>query len=310
MSPLTRRHLLNRIAELECDSLLFEPVQMRRRMEVLDELDSSFGEARAHTLSRVPQVPAVGTRDGITSAEISALLFKRVDALRNRLEAANSAIYRSIRRDIRQGAPAHALQRWIQVCGSSRRRPRPGLSYDHFDELISGVLHVREPAHAAAHPDPEKVFYQPTPARHILRMMAIGRLSGSDVFVDLGSGLGHTAILVAILTGARAIGIEAEAAYVRSARACAGKLGLRHVSFVHQDARDAEFSVGTVFYLYTPFTGSILAAVLRKLRDEASQRPIRICSLGPCTLTLCKQPWLKSRSAPSSDQVACFRSAF
>ena len=40
------------------------------------------------------------------------------------------------------------------------------------------------------------------------------------------------------------------------------RLKLERVTFIQQDARAADFSGGTVFYLYTPFTGSILRSVL------------------------------------------------
>src|SRR5436190_1323902 len=82
---------------------------------------------------------------------------------------------------------------------------------------------------------------------------------------DLGSGLGHVALLAFMLTGVRSFGIEVEAAYVASAQACAHSLQLYHVRFIHEDARAADLSIGTVFYLYSPFSGSILADVLHRL---------------------------------------------
>jgi hypothetical protein len=51
-----------------------------------------------------------------------------------------------------------------------------------------------------------------TPVRHILRLIAAGALSEADVFVDLGSGLGHVPLLASRLTGVRSFGIEVEAA--------------------------------------------------------------------------------------------------
>ena len=261
-------------------------------MEILEELDSSFADTKKPSVA----APAHGR------------LFKRVKQLRSRLEAANAAIYHSIRGQIRGGAAPDCLLMWIESCRDPEPRPRPGLSYDHLDELISGVLQLREPENAPAPPGPEMVFYQPTPVRHILGLVAAARPSASDVLVDLGSGLGHVAILASILTGACTIGIESEAAYVLSARGCASSLGLGRVSFIHQDAREADFSSATIFYLYTPFTGAILASVIGKLRQESTRRPIRICSLGPCSLTLGTEPWLKAESAPKADRIANFHS--
>ena len=87
--------------------------------------------------------------------------------------------------------------------------------------------------------------------------------------------------------------IEREAGYVACARRCARQLGLARASFLCQDARAADLSRGTVFYLYTPFTGAILREVLQRLAQEAKARPLRLCTLGPCTAEVAAQPWLR-----------------
>jgi trans-aconitate methyltransferase len=152
------------------------------------------------------------------------------------------------------------------------------------------------------------VFYQPTPARHILRFIQLSALSASDALVDLGSGLGHVSILASILTGAQCIGIEAEQAYVETARECARSLQLKRVTFVRQNAIEADLAAGTVFYLYTPFTGETLKTMLGRLQKESGERPITICTLGPCTSNVAREPWLSTSSQPDPDQITCFRS--
>src|SRR5258708_13773518 len=111
----------------------------------------------------------------------------------------------------------------------------PGLGYDHRDEVVSGVLQLREPSEPRLHPVPEMVFYQPTPVRHILHLITASALSKSDVFVDLGSGLGHVALLTSILTGARSFGIEVGAAYGASAHECAQNLPHSRPRFICDD---------------------------------------------------------------------------
>jgi H2-forming N5,N10-methylenetetrahydromethanopterin dehydrogenase-like enzyme len=113
-------------------------------------------------------------------------------------------------------------------------------------------------------------------------------------------------LLVSICTGARAIGVELEPSFVASAERCAQKLNLKGVTFVQQDARDADLSGGTVFYFYTPFTGSILRTVLNSLRNEAAKRPIRVCTFGPCTRTVAQEPWLEPGMILETDQVIVF----
>ena len=136
--------------------------------------------------------------------------------------------------------------------------------------------------------------------------MTASALSAADVLVDLGSGLGHVPMLASMLTGVQGLGIEVEAAYVASAQECAQSLHLSRVRFIHEDARAADLSSGTVFYLYSPFTGSILADVLERLRKESTRRPIRICTLGPCTCTLAQEAWLQANALPHPGQVTIF----
>ncbi|MEO7756461.1 MAG: hypothetical protein ABIS07_07765 [Dokdonella sp.] len=115
-------------------------------------------------------------------------------------------------------------------------------------------------------------------------------------------------LLVALCTRARAIGIEREAAFVTRARQCAAALNLSRVGFIEQDARTADFSTGTVFYLYTPFSGSILRSVLGSLRQESSHRGIRVCTYGPCTEVVANESWLSAAEPVEANRVAVFRS--
>jgi predicted RNA methylase len=131
-----------------------------------------------------------------------------------------------------------------------------------------------------------------------------------DVLIDLGSGLGHVPLLVSICAGIRAVGVEIEPAYIASARKCANELNLGHVTFLPSDARQAGLSSGTVFYLYTPFTGTILRAVLERLRQEAASRAMRVCSFGPCTATIAQEPWLKALGPCETGRIAVFSSQF
>jgi tRNA A58 N-methylase Trm61 len=150
------------------------------------------------------------------------------------------------------------------------------------------------------------VAYQPTPARHIFELIDAAELTAEDVLVDVGSGLGHVPLVISICTPGRCIGIECESAYVEQAWRCSERLNLHRVEFVQRDAREADLSAGTVFYLYTPFTGSILRAVLDRLRRHALVRPIRVCSYGPCTPELAQEPWLEAMSPATTDRVAVF----
>jgi SAM-dependent methyltransferase len=115
----------------------------------------------------------------------------------------------------------------------------------------------------------------------------------SDVFVDVGSGLGRATALVHLLTGAAAIGLEIQPRLVHTARDLATRLLVPRVSFVEGDAAQLAgvIAVGSVFFLYCPFSGDRLAKVLVQLERIAQTRTIRVCCvdlpLPPCSwLTL------------------------
>jgi tRNA A58 N-methylase Trm61 len=152
------------------------------------------------------------------------------------------------------------------------------------------------------------VAYQPTPGRAILSLLERADIQAHDVLVDLGSGLGWVVILVALLSEARTVGIEFEPTYCEYARSCARALNVSRAEFVHADARETSLANGTVFFLYTPFRGEMLQQVLRRLRAEAEQRPIRVCTYGPCTPLVATADWLAPRDPHDfrEDEVVVF----
>lgn len=146
------------------------------------------------------------------------------------------------------------------------------------------------------------VPYLPCPVEVLLRMVDQAPIRGSDVFVDLGSGLGRAAMLVHLLTGAGAIGLEVQPALALAARDLASRLRLSRVSSVNGDATALTgfITIGSVFFLYCPFGGDRLAKVLADLESIARTRTLRICAvdlpLPPC-------PWLTTEGPPSGDLV-------
>lgn len=285
-----KRALQAWVAELEQDRALREPAWLRERGDVLDRLETwRIGGS-------LPGEP-VG-------------LHGRIEALCTELEAVDERICRRIRRDIRRGAGVRRWLEWARAAGIDREAGSPGHGdrYDCLDALLGDVLQLDEPRARLAGLGPEMVFYQPTPARHILDMLERSALDERDVLIDLGSGLGQVPLLASLCTGARCIGIEWEAAYVDCARRCARALKLDRVTFVQGDARAADLAAGTLFYLYTPFAGAMLREMLDRLRAEAAGRAIRLCTLGPCSATVAQEPWLQAIGAWQSDRPALFRS--
>jgi hypothetical protein len=289
------------VDELEADlapdgpSLLLKLGRIRERLEALDRLEVYFPEIAPDQLETDP---------------VAANVHRRAEKIRECLEAANLEFYATIRAEIRRGAGADALLRWAHPGGEIEEAGVSpiGMGFDFLDELISGVLQLEEPDDGQLRREAEMVFYQPTPARHIFNLMRLTALTADDVLVDIGSGLGHVPLVISIYTEARAIGIELEGAYVDRARQCAERLGLKRVAFLQEDARAADFSSGTVFYFYTPFTGAMLRAVLDRLKCEAASRQIRVCTYGPCTPVIAGESWLEATATPETDRVVLFSS--
>lgn len=284
------------VAGLEQDLSLDVPNRLRERVAALDRLEAYLVDE-----------PAAGAGAAGVAA---AALIDRARSLSARLEAVNNELFGSIRRDVRRGNGAAGLAEWAAAgCAAARAAaPASGDDYDYLDVLVSGILQLAAPAADLTDLAPGMVAYQPTPARHIFDLIDRAALAERDVLVDLGSGLGHVPLLVSICTGGRGIGIELEAPYVDVARRSARELGLTNTAFVRQDARAADLSLGTLFYLYTPFTGAVLRAVLESLRREAARREIRVGTYGPCTLVVADEPWLKWAERPQADRIALFRS--
>ncbi|MDQ3281480.1 MAG: class I SAM-dependent methyltransferase [Acidobacteriota bacterium] len=216
--------------------------------------------------------------------------------LRAQLEAIDARLFARLRQEIRDGLRGDALLRTIRSFVPAAQTA--GARYDLLDSFLTELLlHRRLPAETKQR-EAEMVFYQRTPSRFVLELCASAPLTPNDMFYDIGSGLGEVAILVRLLTDATVKGVEFEPAYCDYAHALAAELNLSGITFLNADARDADFSAGTVFFLYTPFTGKLLQRVLDKLRGRKGA----LFTFGPCTVEIAQSGWARPVTpAPLSD---------
>jgi hypothetical protein len=277
--------LTSLVEGLQQDSSSDGPRHLSQRIKALDDLEALLSDGRP----------------------IATALLHRARAIRAHLESVNFRFYEAIRRDIQRGASRDRLLEWMPDWGGAASL-RNDTGYDYRDELISGILQFEAPSTEIVRLESEMVAYQPTPARHIFDLISRTELTEWDVFIDLGSGLGHVTLMAAICTSANCTGIELEPSYVDCARKSARSLNLNNARFIPADARAADLSDGTVFYLYTPFIGAILRDVLNSLRQEAVTREIRICTFGPCTRIVAAEQWLNVIGALEEDRITIFRS--
>lgn len=273
------------IEAVERNAALREEINFGSRAEALDYLEF-------HVTNRIE-----GLLQTINPPTDLLLLKQDAENVKRQLEAIDVTLFERLRAIIRTGRCSGVtlmdlIYTYVGRCSGSRQVHQL-IGYDTLDVFTNGLLPVQTLPLETKERDPEMVFYQKTPARIIFELVEKAQLTNEDVFYDLGSGLGHVAMLVNLLSGATAKGIEVEPAYCTYANACAADLNLSRVTFIQADARTADYSDATVFFLYTPFKGRVLQAVLERLQAIARSRQIRLFTYGPCTRHVARQHWLK-----------------
>lgn len=255
--------------------------------------------ARTHALDMLTHrvlVPIEHVQHAYGAHDYLARLHHRATHLRQRLAAVNAQLFRRLQAEL---AASHAtgptLRQMIAAhVGDDVSDPaQEWLDTDDLDVFVNGVLDIDEAPVKTRDLQPGMIGYYPTPARVVLALIKYARMRAQDVFYDLGSGLGRVAMLVGLLTQAQVRGIEFDPAYCAYAQQRADGLHLSRVRFLNVDAREADYRGGTVFFLYTPFTGHLLQAVLDRLHAEARTRPITLAAYGGCTRDVARQPWVQ-----------------
>jgi hypothetical protein len=150
------------------------------------------------------------------------------------------------------------------------------------------------------------VPYLPCPVEVLLRVVDEAPIRSTDVFVDVGAGPARAMVLVHLLTGAGAIGLEIQPELVRAAHGLTARLGLPRVRCLEGDAGTlaAFMVVGSVFFFYCPFSGARLAKVLDDLEPIARTRQLRLCCI---CLPLPPRPWL-TREPGRDGELEIYRS--
>jgi len=221
-----------------------------------------------------------------------AELYHQAEEIKSQLEEIDTKLFQRLQQEISQGKfrgkEFEALVRaYVNFESNSDEE-----GYDNLDIFINRLLSLQYMPEQSTALEPEMVFYQKTPARIVFELAKEGGFKKEDIFFDIGSGLGQTVMLVNLLADIRTVGVEFDPAFCKYSEECAAMLGLQNVAFINTDAREADYSLGTVFFMYTPFKGKMLGDVLEVLRKESLQRKIRVITYGPCTTDVAGQDWL------------------
>ena len=281
------------IEAIEENRVLYNEKNFSSRADAVDDLEF-------HITERIDGL----LRNKLQRQELTGLK-RRAEKVKLQLEEINADLFRRLRRKIQLGkCRGTAFRDMIgEFAGGNLKESASTtiIGYDNLDVFVDGLFPIETFPDETREREPEMVFYQKTPARIVFELANKTHFNKKDVFYDIGSGLGQVAILVNLLRGVTAKGVEFEPAYCNFATAAAAELNLPGVQFINIDARQADYSDGTVFFMYTPFVGRTLEEVLDKLRLESLDRNIRILTYGPCTLEVARQSWLNQDGLGEDD---------
>jgi len=279
---------------IEKDAALYEEKNFDKRMEVVDFLEFHVIDRLKELLQKTAQ-----------PTQLISLKY-RAEKIKIELEEIDVILFEKLRAKIRTGEYTgqvfknliHEYTHFYSEDNAHQEEP----GYDNLDLFINALFPSRAIPEQARDLEPEMVYYQKTPVRIVFELVEKAHFVKEAIFVDLGSGLGQAAILVNLLAGIKAKGVEFEPAFCDYARHCAEELNLSNVTFINADARKADYSEGTVFFMFTPFRGDMLQEVLAILRREALQRKIKVITYGPCTAQIALQTWLHFET-PETDNI-------
>lgn len=278
------REIQSYIETVAQNTALYQEQNFNERLDVIDDIGF-------HVIDRLEELLLKADQK-----DQFQLLKRRAEEIQLRLEEVDANLFKKLRAKIRvEGCTGTTFKNMVRQYvnfGLDDQRVKP--DYDHLDIFINGLLSFQTIPDQTKDLAPDMVYYQKTPARVVFELTEKINFTKGDIFFDLGSGLGQVAILVNLLAGITVKGVEFEPAFCNYAANCATWLNLSNVSFINTDARKADYTDGTVFFMFTPFTGEMLQEVLERLKAASRLRKIKIVTYGPCTAQVATQSWLHS----------------
>lgn len=171
------------------------------------------------------------------------------------------------------------------------------------NDLIDRWLNIRTdglavPRRRTATQHEDFYDYQAIDYLLLYKYMRSVRLRPSDVVFDIGCGMGRVICAMARRPVRRCVGIEFDVELAdiaaRNARTLRGR---RAEIVIHtMDACEADYSEGTVFWLYNPFGAETMKTVLHRIEMSwrMSPRPIMVIYAAPKQVHVLEQAqWLR-----------------
>jgi SAM-dependent methyltransferase len=121
----------------------------------------------------------------------------------------------------------------------------------------------------------DSIIYQGANYWNIRRIIRVLQPQGNDVFYDIGCGKGRCLCLFARLPLRHVVGVELDPSLVEAARGNARRLRGRRtpIEVRCQDAATADYSKGTIYFLYLPFGPETMRDVLESIRRTVEENP-------------------------------------
>lgn len=279
-----QEEILSVIEKIRNDQTLLHEINFNARLEAIDYLEF-------HVIDRLHAF-----MEGTDTPDQMNILKEYAQKVKGQLEEINNKIFLLFREKIQGGYKGKVLMDLIDDYFDNNVSAfihQNITGYDNLDLFFNGILTNQDPPVEKIQREAEMIYYQKTPVRIILALIEKAEFKPQDVFFDLGSGLGQVTILVNLLSSVMSKGVEFDGAFCNYASGCAADLHLNDVEFIHSDARYTDYSSGSVFFMYTPFEGKILADTLHNLHGEAIKRRIKIFTFGPCIREVAKKNWLR-----------------
>ena len=141
------------------------------------------------------------------------------------------------------------------------------------DAFMDRLLGIHAPVRPSRQADADHVTFVPSPVQQPL--FVADRLTADDVLIDLGCGTGKVCMTLALFGPARIRGLDYDPVLVRAAERASGALGLR-VDWKVEDAQRVDLTDVTAIFMFEPFRGPILHAVLERIRQHSLATPTRL----------------------------------
>jgi SAM-dependent methyltransferase len=132
-------------------------------------------------------------------------------------------------------------------------------------------------AEALGYTDEETHPYQPAEWRALARAFPRGMVSETDVFVDLGSGMGRAVLMATQFPFRRVIGVELSPQLHQVAVENLEQARIEkrdRVEFICDDVREYQVPDDVTFvFMYNPFSGEVFDGAMRQVFESYDRKP-------------------------------------